>query len=159
MKKVIAILAILIGLFGAYSIGYVSDRGEPVASSASEQTLISYVNDVRKQKGLDALEVDPSLNNTARLRAEDMAKNNYFAHERPDGTPWYDVIYKNRGADKTTAENIAECFESNVATIDGWVNSKSHYDAMIDKRWKKTGIATVWDDDRACYVTVNHFSE
>lgn len=155
----VGVLLVLISIFAAYSIGYVANRAEPRTSSVSEPSLIEQVNQLRQSKGLRALEEDPLLNKTARIRADDMASNNYFSHDRPDGTPWYDVIYKNHGADKTTAENIAECFDSNAATIDGWINSKSHYDAMIDNRWTKIGIATVWDEDRACYITVNHFSD
>lgn len=153
------VLLVLISIFAAYSIGYVADRAEPRTSSASEPSLIEQVNQLRQSKGLRALEEDPSLNKTAKIRAEDMAANNYFSHDRPDGTPWYDVIYKNRGADKTTGENLAECYPSNSATIAGWINSSSHYATLIDAKWSKIGMATLWDEDRACYITVNHFSD
>lgn len=155
-KIVIAILIIYVVYIFGYTLGR---QALNQASSNTEVPLITEINDIRAAKGVGALTADPTLDQTAKIKAEDMAAKNYFEHNAPDGTPWSDFIYKNRPGSDGFAENIAQCYPTNHDTIIGWVNSPSHLENILNPMWTKYGTATVYDDDRHCYVTVNHFSK
>lgn len=123
----------------------------------TEPPLYESINLVRIAHGVPALEVDPSLEETARNKAEDMARLNYFTHERPNGEPFYVAIYRTRPNSRLTGENLSKCFTSNKALVDAWVASPGHFENIIRPDFTKTGTAIVWDDDLGCLIAVNHF--
>ena len=158
MKKTMIITAIVfILMYICYVFGYSVGKAGQV-SSDTQVPFITEINDIRAAKGVGALTADPTLDQTAKIKAEDMAAKNYFEHNAPDGTPWSDFIYKNRAGSDGFAENIAQCYPTNHDTIIGWVNSPSHLENILNPQWTKYGTATVYDDDRHCFVTVNHFA-
>ncbi len=163
MKKVLKIIFKIVLplalLYIGYIIGYYSGGGGQVHNSEPQVPLITSINTIRQEKGLTLLTPDPSLDKTALIKANDMADKNYFEHDAPDGTKWSDFIHKNRPGSERVGENIAECYTDNNSTIAGWVASPKHYENMITPDWKKFGTATVWDADKGCYLTVNHFSQ
>ncbi len=57
---------------------------ETNASTAVKQTFDS-INQVRKQAGLDALQIDPNLSKIAQFKAQDMSDNNYVGHVDSQG--------------------------------------------------------------------------
>lgn len=150
---VIVFLLMYISYIGGHAIGKAGN-----VSSDTQVAFITEINDIRAAKGVGALAADPTLDKTALIKAQDMAAKNYFEHNAPDGTPWSDFIYKNRPGSDGFAENIAECYPTNHDTVIGWVNSPSHLENILNPQWTKYGTATVYDDDRSCYVTVNHFA-
>lgn len=165
MKKIITITVIIIAF--ATIFGYLGWANSKAPSQVQEieqtkpvvhKTLLELVNEVRVEHGAAALAEDPVLDETAGLRAQEMADANYFEHSGPNGEDWAREL-KPRVADGTyISENIAQCFADNEATVIGWENSKSHFEAMIDPKYTRYGTATVWDNDRRCNVIVNHFA-
>ena len=146
-------------MYAMYVIGYNVGHATPTMTArASQPSLLAQINDLRRTKNLNQLIEDPTLDNTALIKANDMAEKNYFEHDAPDGTKWSDFIQKNRPGSERIGENLAECYVDNNSTIAGWVASPKHYENMITPDWTKFGTATVWDADKGCYLTVNHFS-
>jgi len=47
--------------------------------------IVSEINTIRKNHGLEPLVVDPRLDLAATLKAEDMINKNYFSHNSPEG--------------------------------------------------------------------------
>lgn len=96
------------------------------ASEMSRGALANATNSARAANGLVGLTLDGQLNNSAQMKAEDMAAKNYWAHVSPDGTePWY--FFEQAGYSYVKAgENLAYGFSSSQATVDGWMNSASH---------------------------------
>jgi uncharacterized protein YkwD len=126
-------------------------------SVASEKTVADYVSDVRVSKGLAVLERDPTLDATAKIKAEDLASKNYWSHDTPDGLPFYDMIRKNRPGTDLIGENLGKCFKSNKELIDAWVASEPHLANIVKTDYKKIGSYVLWDADQLCFVAVNHF--
>ena len=156
-KRILIALAILFVVYGAYITGYTIGRVKPDITADAQPSFLQQINDIRTARGLPAMTEDNSLDATALIKANDMAAKNYFDHNAPDGTPWYDFIQKNRPGSERIGENLAECFTDNTSTIAAWVKSEGHFKNMIGPDWTKFGTATVWDADRSCYLTVNHF--
>ena len=48
-----------------------------------EQEFLDLINSKRKENGLEELKVDNTVQNVARLKAEDLNRNDYFSHESP----------------------------------------------------------------------------
>lgn len=114
---------------GAISRPQPSGSPEQVLAYASEMSrgaLTNATNSARAANGMGGLVLDSQLNNSAQMKAEDMAAKNYWAHVSPDGTePWY--FFGQAGYSYVRAgENLAYGFSSSQATVDGWMNSTSH---------------------------------
>ena len=162
MKKVLRIIFKIVFpltlLYIGYIVGYYSGGGGQKNDSELQVPLITSINTIRQEKGLTLLTPDPSLDKTALIKANDMADKNYFEHDAPDGTKWYNFIKKNRPNSESVGENIAECYSTNKDTMAGWIKSPTHYANIVKPEWTLYGTATVWDEDRNCNLTVNHFS-
>jgi len=107
-------------------------------------TLSSLTNSERQSHGLDSLLRNPLLDQVATLKAEDMARNSYFAHTSPEGkSPWHwfkqvDYVYAYAG------ENLAVSFTDSEALARAWMNSPAHRANIIGKNYTEigTGAAT-----------------
>lgn len=51
--------------------------------SAYEQEVLELTNAEREKQGLKPLTLDTELSKVARIKSEDMQKNNYFSHTSP----------------------------------------------------------------------------
>ena len=60
-----------------------------VSLTADEKEVFDLINQQRTQNGLSALKMDAEVQRVARIKAQDMVNNNYFAHNSPTyGTPF-----------------------------------------------------------------------
>ncbi|MEK7113280.1 MAG: CAP domain-containing protein [Patescibacteria group bacterium] len=105
--------------------------------------LADFTNEERKDQNLQILSVSELLNKAALLKAQDMARNGYFAHVSPDGkTPWYwlsEVGYEYKYA----GENLAVNFSDSKDVTDAWMASTSHRANIIKENYTEigTGVA------------------
>lgn len=123
----IVIVAFFIVRFDAGSLP--SPLHSQVLSYATEMSpagLLSGTNTARTGQGLPDLALNSQLNNSAQMKAEDMAAKDYWAHVAPDGTqPWY--FFDQAGYTYIRAgENLAYGFSTSQGAVDGWMNSPSH---------------------------------
>lgn len=96
------------------------------ASEMSLGGLLSSTNAARAANGLGSLRNSSQLNNSAQMKAQDMANKDYWAHVAPDGTqPWYFFQAAGYGYSRA-GENLAFGFMTSQSTVDGWMNSASH---------------------------------
>jgi uncharacterized protein YkwD len=119
------------------------------------------VNEERAKVGISSLQWDSFLEGLALEHSENMARLNHFGHER---FGWRNFNDQQRPG-TTRAENLAltpvrrfspgpllSAREIAAWTIDGWLNSPSHKEAMLDGKLKLTGIAIIRTDEYF-YVT------
>jgi uncharacterized protein YkwD len=120
----------------------------PSYSVGSEKELLRLINKLRKQKGLQELEMDSDLTRAARYHAFDMGSQNYFSHpsqDRIDGKLYkvantWDRIKQFYKASFPTTENIAAGSSMAKGTYDQWHNSPGHYQNMLSEGSSKVGI-------------------
>ena len=129
---------VIVGLvFQVVLVGNVS------ASEEGERQIINLVNKERENIGLEILVENETLNEAARLKAQDMIGHNYFAHTSPSGVdPWYwfeetEYQYKYAG------ENLAMDFTSIGAVHKAWMKSSTHKENIISPKFKEIGVATL----------------
>jgi len=138
----VLITVFVIGLQAAYGTinsGMVFGARQSVSTSV----LLDETNQQRNSRQLAALKLDARLSKAASLKAQDMFKQQYWAHTAPDGTtPWkwlgdvgYDYAY--------AGENLAKDFGSAGAVMTAWMASPDHKANILDKRYTQVGFAVM----------------
>ena len=110
--------------------------------TTEEQEVFDLVNKQRTDNGLKALKVDSNLQKVAKEKANDMVKNNYFAHNSPTyGSP-FDMMKKFGISYKSSGENLAGNSTGKRA-VDAWMNSEGHRANILNSSFNYTGVAVV----------------
>lgn len=107
-----------------------------------EKEFINLINAERKKYNLSDLEIDEDLQNVARLKADDLVKNNYFSHTSPTYGTLYAMLDSNNIKYKTASENIAGN-SSITGAVDALMASESHKNNILSNAFNYTGIAVV----------------
>ncbi|MBM7855188.1 putative YkwD family protein [Desulfohalotomaculum tongense] len=118
-----------------------------------QKKIVELVNKERAKEGLQPLVAKADLNKVAQLKAEDMAKNNYFSHTSPTyGSP-FDMM-KQFGINYSYAgENIAVGYRTPESVMEGWMNSPGHRKNILNPNFTEIGVGFTADG----YYWVQHF--
>lgn len=104
--------------------------------------VVDLTNAERVELSAPVLSRSAKLDEAARLKAEHMAKNEYFAHHSPDGiSPWYwfeQVAYRYAHA----GENLAIHFKDSDAVIAAWMDSPTHRANIANSNYTEIGVGT-----------------
>ncbi len=104
--------------------------------------LADLSNRDRLNSGVSQLTWSDTLAKAAKLKAEDMLKNGYFAHTSPSGvTPWHWLSNVNYNF-MYAGENLAINFTESENVERAWLNSPKHRDNIMSKNFTEIGIAT-----------------
>ena len=110
--------------------------------NSDEKAVFDLINKQRTNNGLTALKVDSEVQRVARIKAEDMVKNNYFSHDSPTyGSP-FNMLKSFKISYKTAGENIAGN-SSNSGAVNAWMNSSGHKANILNSGFNYTGIGVV----------------
>lgn len=111
-------------------------------------TIFNLVNAEREKAGVKPLARDARLDATAQTRSDDMVARNYFSHNDPvDGRKMIDDQYyiDEWKMCKLGSENISQMEDptgdNNIDTINGWMGSESHRNAILDQQYDIAGLA------------------
>ncbi|MBP6891486.1 hypothetical protein KBB92_00940 [Candidatus Shapirobacteria bacterium] len=113
------------------------------SSEITIQKVLDQTNKEREKLGLPLLKYNSLLSQSAKLKAEDMFNNDYWAHISPDGvSPW--EFFKKSGYQYTVAgENLARDFYDTETLLKAWMNSPTHRDNIVKNDYQEIGIAVV----------------
>jgi uncharacterized protein YkwD len=127
---------------------YKSVQSQPVVKTPEvipldPNKILELVNIERAKVGVAPLVSDPRLVATAQARADDMVARNYFAHRDPITN---ENMVKAQPFCVYTSENIVWIkyqtpAEDNQESVDWWMNSKPHREAMLNNSNSLVGIA------------------
>ncbi len=104
--------------------------------------VIDKTNEARIAQAEIPLQRNALLDEAARLKAEDMAKNGYFAHYSPEGvSPWHwfnevGYVYAHAG------ENLAVHFNDSKAVVAAWLESPTHRANIENGNYLEIGVGT-----------------
>lgn len=112
-------------------------------AAVSASSLVALANASRAKAGLTALTTNSQLESAARAKADDMFKNQYFAHNSPQGkTPWnfisdagYSYVY--------AGENLAIGYGDSAELHNAWMNSPTHRENIMNPNYREIGLASV----------------
>jgi hypothetical protein len=111
-------------------------------SSVLPAVIVDLTNEERSADSLGTLKRNAVLDEAAKLKAADMAKNEYFAHYSPTGVSpwhWFDAVsydYVHAG------ENLAIYFTDSKDVVDAWMASPSHRANILNGNYTEIGVGT-----------------
>lgn len=136
-NKQIRRMMVVIGF--CFFMGYLPAQ----AAAFSPKEVIKLTNEARIAENLTVVSENELLNQAARKKAEDMIKNDYFAHTSPAGLdPWY-WLQKVNYPYKYAGENLAINYESVREQQSAWMKSPSHRKNILNANFKEIGVAVV----------------
>ena len=124
----------------ALSLFWISS--EWMVSTVLPAVIVDLTNKERGGESLEVLQRNTVLDEAAQLKAQDMAKNEYFAHYSPTGvSPWYwfglaKYNFVNAG------ENLAINFSDSSEIVQAWMESPTHRANIMDGKYTEIGIGT-----------------
>lgn len=113
-----------------------------MVSTVLPAVIVELTNEERTAGQLTELRRNPLLDEAARMKAEHMAENHYFAHYSPDGvSPWfwfgrasYNFVH--------AGENLAIHFTDSEEVVDAWMDSPSHRENIMNGDYSEIGVGT-----------------
>jgi uncharacterized protein YkwD len=126
---------------------------------AMELQLTTGINQLRVERQLEPLPVDPVLSSVARARAEDMALKLYFSHQPPDGCDYRCLLAKQgfavAWAGEIIAWNTSRLAQAAPLSVEMWRTSSAHYAIIISCHFARMGTgAAIGADGRTYHVAV-----
>lgn len=122
-----------------------------VSVSAQEQFAWNLLNNDRTANGLSALPLDAALSRIARIKAEDMRDQGYFAHESPTYGSVSNMLRHFGYAFTSAGENIAH-----HATVEksqaAFMSSDGHRRNILSSSWTRVGLGVAYDRSGFVYV-------
>lgn len=114
---------------------------EATLSTITTNRIVQLTNQEREKVGLSDLKTNSSLTHAAELKAQDMLKNQYFAHISPTGvTPWH-WMEQSGYSYEVAGENLAIDFTQAEGVISAWLASPKHKENMLRPDYTETGVA------------------
>ena len=107
-----------------------------------ELDFLNLINSNRKNNGLSELKIDNAVQNVARLKAQDLERNDYFSHLSPTYGSINDMLTSFGVNYARAQENIAG--NQNLSgAVEAWMNSESHKSNILNNDFNYTGVAIV----------------
>ena len=91
---------------------------------------------------LPEFELDETLLNLARLKANDIVENKYFSHTSPKYGTLFEMLVNNHISCSKASENIARNLNADSA-VESLMNSTSHKNNILSQDFNYTGIGVV----------------
>lgn len=136
-----------------------AQQSSVVQLTEEEQRFIDLTNSERLLRGMNALNLDPTLVEAARKHSKEMAEKDYFDHISP--TPGlrtavdrYIAEIKRRPTWALVGENLFYC--SIVDVNRGHtclMESRTHRDNILNPRFERIGVGIYKDKDGEFWVT------
>lgn len=109
---------------------------------ASEDVMLSQVNQERKKVGAQPLVLDTEAREIARAYSKDMFLRKYFSHVSPEGKNVADRMKEHGLSYEVVGENLAYAPDEPTAH-EGLMNSPGHKRNILDPEFEKIGIGAV----------------
>jgi uncharacterized protein YkwD len=113
-------------------------------SNLTSLGIIVWTNTERLLANLYQLKNNEKLNQAALAKAQDIIKNQYFAHESPGGAGPAELAERASYDYLEIGENLAMGnFENDKAVVDAWMNSSGHRANILNSKYKEIGVAVI----------------
>lgn len=138
----IAVILLVLKIFVASYLFFIYPNIAKMSAMVSRE-IYDLINVDRAGSKLNALIMNDKLNKAAEAKADDMVKNNYFAHKSLDGKMPWDWINRNDYPYLYAGENLAMNFTTADSAHQALMLSESHKKNILNSRYSDIGIAVV----------------
>lgn len=118
-----------------------------------EMMMFFLVNEDRARYGKSALTLDPELSEIARIKAQDMLENGYFAHTSPTYGNIRQMLNTFGVSYRSASENIARSRSIYHAEAAFLSSSTGHRQTLLSSAWTKVGIGIAVTPQGFVYVS------
>jgi uncharacterized protein YkwD len=149
VKTVIAVA--LVALLGALAApaAHSGQAANRVGLSSLESGVLSDLNRIRVQHGLQPVKISARLTASAAQHSEEMGAGGYFEHNSQDGTEFWKRIDRFYGQNGYGYWSVGENLLWSSPNVDPagalqlWMNSPEHRANILSPRWREIGISAV----------------
>lgn len=133
---------VLLTFIGSNLHAFLWQSSEWLVSTILPAVVIDLTNEERADLNTAPLQRNAVLDEAARLKAQHMAKHEYFSHYSPDGvSPWHwfkeaGYVYAHAG------ENLAVYFTDSDEVVDAWMDSPTHRANIVNGQYTEIGVGT-----------------
>ncbi len=107
---------------------------------AREKQVYAMTNVLRYQFEIEPLGYNDAVSEVALKHSKDMHDNEYFSHTSPTKGELSDRLKKGDVLYSYAGENIAARYPDAGAAMIGWLNSKGHREALLNKEFTEIGV-------------------
>ncbi len=109
----------------------------PNAITGFESEMLELCNQQRRANGKPDLTLNKTLCANAAVRAEEISRDDWFSHQRPDGTMCFTAVTVDY---MTCGENIAYGTRTASATVTAWMESPGHRANILSDEFTQAGF-------------------
>ncbi|MFK2824883.1 CAP-associated domain-containing protein [Bacillus sp. B190/17] len=106
----------------------------------SEKQILDLTNIIREKHHLKQVTWEEKTAEVAKNHSKEMYEKQYFAHESPSAGDLGNRLKAANIAYQLAGENIAANYTDGPAAIEGWLNSKNHREALLEKDFTFLGV-------------------
>ncbi|POM60805.1 SCP-like extracellular protein, partial [Phytophthora palmivora] len=117
------------------------------------QQMLDAVNAERSKAGLSALCTNKKLAAAAKRHSDDMAANDFMAHDGSDGSTMSQRVTDAGYEWSAVAENVAAGQEDVASVMESWMNSEGHRANILGADYTMFGTAYAYDES----TTYKHY--
>ncbi|KAK1944143.1 Uncharacterized protein P3T76_004055 [Phytophthora citrophthora] len=122
-----------------------TDAGMPTGDYHG--AMLTAVNQERAKQGVPSLCMNKKLQAAAQRHSDDMAKNNFMAHDGHDGSTMSQRITKAGYEWDSVAENVAAGQEEVQSVMESWMTSPGHRENIMSPDYTMFGTAFSYNKD------------
>lgn len=129
-------------------------------SFLTQTGVVQWTNTQRAKYGLPPLKENTKLDASAEIKAQDMLKNQYFAHESPTGARITDLVASVGYDFIAIGENLAlGNFKDDETLVQAWMDSPGHRANILNNKYQEIGVAVVKGSFQGeiTWLAVQHF--
>lgn len=108
--------------------------------TGTEKEIFDITNVLRLRYNLKPFKWDEKTAKVAYYHSKDMFENNDFSHTSKKYGSLADRLKDAKVVYKAAGENIAANYTDGPAVVEGWLNSKGHRDALLNKDFTHLGV-------------------
>jgi uncharacterized protein YkwD len=157
MWSAAALLASMLAVQAPLPVNGRCPDGRSWTTSAVEQNqMLGLLNQARRERRRPALARIPVLDRMAMSHATDMACRNYFDHLNREREKLQDRYRRIAGRDATDWQRLAEILGTSATAlrqVERWLDSRSHRDALLERKHDGAGIGLVRIASGSRYTT------
>ena len=112
---------------------------------AAETQVWEMTNAYRTYMGLSNLQWESKAEAAARGHSQDMADNNYFAHNSQDGTRFSARLQAEGISYRSCGENICAGSGDAIYMVIGWIGSSGHRGGILNTSYKYIGVGVAYN--------------
>jgi len=133
---------VLVTFIGANLHAVLWQSSDWLVSTVLPAVVVDLTNQERTGTAAAPLQRNATLDKAAQLKAQHMAKYEYFSHFSPDGvSPWHwfneaDYLFAHAG------ENLAIHFTDSSEVVEAWMKSPAHRENIVNGIYTEIGVGT-----------------